>query len=104
MKNAYLNSTYDHVINTSGLSKEELYWFEFESELYQDMDGLEVTHYSYYEPWDPYRNYQIAKKYCGLKERKKSKLNHSLESLRLQNSFFSSFQLDKNLFQKLLRS
>jgi len=69
MKNAYLNSTYDHVINTSGLSKEELYWFEFESELYQDMDGLEVTHYSYYEPWDPYRNYLVAKEFCGLKEK-----------------------------------
>ena len=68
MKNAYLNSTYENVINKSGLSSQELYWFEFEQNLFQNMDGLDVTHYSFYEPWDPYRNYLIAKEFCGLKE------------------------------------
>ncbi|OYY94499.1 MAG: legionaminic acid biosynthesis protein PtmG [Hydrogenophilales bacterium 28-61-23] len=68
MKKAYLNSTYDHVIKESGLSKQELYWFEFDPSLYKEMSGLDVTHFSYYEAWDPYRNYLVAKEFCGLEE------------------------------------
>ena len=31
---------------------------------------IDITHWSYFENWDPYRNYlvQAAKKECGLKE------------------------------------
>ena len=29
---------------------------------------LELTHYGFYENWDPYRNYVLAKEKCGLKE------------------------------------
>jgi hypothetical protein len=27
-----------------------------------------MTHWSYFENWDPYRNYLVAKEHCGLKE------------------------------------
>jgi hypothetical protein len=29
---------------------------------------LDITHWSYFENWDPYRNYLVAKEHCGLKE------------------------------------
>jgi N-acetyl sugar amidotransferase len=72
MKAAYLNSTYDAVIRKSGLSERDLYWFKFEDSGWENLGGLEVTHYSYYTPWDPYRNYLIAKEHCGLKEMNES--------------------------------
>lgn len=72
MKSAYLNDTYDSVIKKSQLSSSELYWFEFESGLFDSMEKLEVTHLSYYEPWDSYRNYIVAKENCGLKELEES--------------------------------
>jgi hypothetical protein len=30
--------------------------------------NIQLTHWSYFENWDPYRNYLIAKEYCGLRE------------------------------------
>ena len=30
---------------------------------------MTFTHWSFYENWDPYRNYIIAKEHCGLQER-----------------------------------
>ena len=32
------------------------------------MQKITLTHWSYYEAWDSYRNYLVAKEYCGLKE------------------------------------
>jgi hypothetical protein len=29
---------------------------------------MDITHWSYFENWDPYRNYLVAKEFCGLKE------------------------------------
>ena len=30
---------------------------------------IELAHWSYYENWDPYRNYLVCKEHCGLQER-----------------------------------
>ncbi len=68
MKNAYLNATYDSVMSLSGLSERDRYWFHFPESSMGAMSALEVTHFSFYESWDPYRNYLVAKEYCGLKE------------------------------------
>ena len=65
MKKVYLNNTYGKLINLSNLSNDEKYWFTFPENLNEE---LKVTHFSYFENWDPYRNYLIAKKYCGLKD------------------------------------
>jgi N-acetyl sugar amidotransferase len=72
MLSAYMSSQYDFIIQKSELSKNELYWFEFDEDLHKSMGQLEVTHFSYYEPWDPYRNYLVAKEYCGLKEKEQA--------------------------------
>ncbi len=64
----YLSGGHDQVLQASGLPEAELYFFRFPSE--KDIAGkdLKVTHWSYYENWDPYRNYIIAKEFCGLQE------------------------------------
>jgi len=72
MKRAYFESGYADVISKSNLSKNELYWFEFPSDEEVSQFDLALTHWSYFENWDPYRNYLIAKEFCGLKESKKS--------------------------------
>ena len=33
---------------------------------------IDITHWSYFENWDPYRNYLVAKEHCGLKEAESS--------------------------------
>lgn len=68
MTTAYLNSTYDAVISLSNLDENSLYWFSFPKTLIGSLSGIEVTHFSFYENWDPYRNYMVAKEYCGLRE------------------------------------
>ena len=33
------------------------------------MKKINLTHWSYFEPWDSYRNYVVAKEHCGLTEK-----------------------------------
>ena len=66
MKSQYLNGTVERVLAKANLSKEKQYWFTFDNDNF--INKLDVTHYSYFEAWDSYRNYLIAKEHCGLKE------------------------------------
>lgn len=68
MKRIYLEGGHEKVLRSSGLSDSELYFFLFPTE--QELTGrdLNITHWSYFESWDPYRNYLAAKEYCGLEE------------------------------------
>lgn len=68
MKKIYLEGGYDKVFNESGLAEKDLYFYRFPTE--EEMGGfsVDITHWSYFENWDPYRNYLVAKEYCGLKE------------------------------------
>ncbi len=68
MKRIYMEGGYEKVLTSSGLSKSELYFFLFPTD--QEIQGKElfITHWSYYESWDPYRNYLVAKEHCGLQE------------------------------------
>jgi len=68
MKKAYLSSMYEDVVSTSKLQENELYWFKF-PELDHGYEP-EITHLSYFQNWDPYRNYLVAKEFCGLAEKK----------------------------------
>lgn len=65
---AYLENGYEKILKKSGLNEKQLYWFKMPSEKELQKLRLEVTHYGFYEDWDPYRNYEISKKFCGLKE------------------------------------
>lgn len=68
MKRIYMEGGYEKVLKSSGLSDQELYFFSFPTD--NELVGKElfITHWSYYESWDPYRNYLVAKEHCGLQE------------------------------------
>ncbi len=68
MKKIYLEGGYGKVLQESGLSEKQLYFFTFPDETDLARGKLEITHWSYFENWDPYRNYLVAKEHCGLRE------------------------------------
>jgi N-acetyl sugar amidotransferase len=68
MKKVYLEGGYEKVLRDSRLSDQDLYFFRFPEEDQLFSSQLEITHWSYFESWDPYRNYLIAKEHCGLQE------------------------------------
>jgi N-acetyl sugar amidotransferase len=66
MKKVYLSDGYMDVLNNVKLSSSDQYFFKFpESSIASKLD---ITHWSYFENWDPYRNYLVAKEHCGLSE------------------------------------
>ena len=67
-KKIYLEGGYEKVLNSSGLSGSDLYFFRFPEPEGLNAHPIDLTHWSYYENWDPYRNYLVAKEHCGLKE------------------------------------
>ena len=71
-RKVYLEGGYEKVLNVSGLNNNQLYYFTFPKDEKGIESGIEFTHWSYFENWDPYRNYLVAKKYCGLKEAESS--------------------------------
>ena len=68
MKKIYLEKGYEKVLKNSGVSENDLYFFKFPEEEIIKKINLKITHWSYFENWDPYRNYLIAKEKCGLIE------------------------------------
>lgn len=68
MKGAYLEYGYEKVLERAKLTKKQRYWFEMPNDEELNKINLKVTHYGFYEDWDPYRNYLIAKEHCGLME------------------------------------
>ena len=67
-KKVYLEGGYEKVLAVSGLTASEINFFRFPSDEQLNKHALQLTHWSYFENWDPYRNYLVAKEYCGLKE------------------------------------
>lgn len=67
-KKVYLEGGYEKVLEHSGLSRGELQFFRFPSDEDLKRNPIELTHWSYFENWDPYRNYLVAKEHCGLQE------------------------------------
>lgn len=68
MKKVYLEGGYDKVLAASSISEADKYFFTFPTDKELAESSISITHWSYFENWDPYRNYLIAKEYCGLKE------------------------------------
>jgi N-acetyl sugar amidotransferase len=69
MVNNYFEGDYKKIIKDSKLTKEELYWFTFSQDEFKKKN-IALTHWSYFEPWDSYRNYLYAKSKLGLDEHK----------------------------------
>lgn len=73
IKRIYLEGGHDDilqkVIRQGDVSEFDLSFFQFPDEKSIEKCDLKFTHWSYFEPWDSYRNYIIAKKCCGLIEK-----------------------------------
>lgn len=76
MKRVYLEGGYEKVleksVNDGVISEKDLYFFKFPDDNEVKSKELSFTHWSYYENWDPYQNYLIAKEFCGLQEKEDS--------------------------------
>jgi len=72
MTRIYLEGGYQRVLEGSGLDEKDLGLFRFPSEDVLERAPVQITHWSYFENWDPYRNYLVAKEFCGLKEAEQS--------------------------------
>ena len=68
MKAIYLEGGYDKILKNSEIQNSNLFFFDFPSDDNLKNSGINMTHWSYYENWDPYRNYLVAKEHCGLIE------------------------------------
>lgn len=67
-KKIYLEGGYENVLASSGLDDKQLFFFRYPDDSMLTSRRIELTHWSYFENWDPYRNYLVAKEYCGLSE------------------------------------
>lgn len=66
-KKIYLENGYDRLLESLKLNSSDYFYFKYpEDDSF--FNELKITHWSYYENWDPYRNYIIAKEHCGLSE------------------------------------
>ena len=63
-KRIYLEQGHDRTIGNASLDSNERFFFTYPD---SSID-IKITHWSYFENWDPYRNYLVAKRYCGLQE------------------------------------
>ena len=69
----FMCDTYREVMEIAKLEESERYWFSFKEDEGNGLnESLQATHFSYFENWDPYRNYLKAKEKCGLQELKTS--------------------------------
>lgn len=67
-KKVYFDSGYEKVLDKMNFSNSEAYWFKLPTQQAVNSNNILMAHWSYFEPWDSYRNYIVAKDYCGLKE------------------------------------
>ncbi len=68
MKRVYLEGGYENVlglVKDAGLNTS---FFTFPDQTEEQKSLLELSHWSYFESWDPYRNYLVAKEHCGMEE------------------------------------
>jgi len=69
MKNVYLEGGHDKVVSLfEDVDASSLYFWLFPDKQEVAEKEIYLTHWSYFEPWDSYRNYLVAKDRCGLEE------------------------------------
>jgi hypothetical protein len=64
MKKVYLEGGHDTLYRDLDLKESDKFWYEFP----ENAEKIDIVHWSYFENWDPYRNYLVAKEECGLIE------------------------------------
>jgi len=74
IKRIYFEGGYNSAIEAmkEKFPENRLYFWLFPDEKEIKGKDLYLTHWSYFENWDPYRNYLVAKQHCGLIESKKT--------------------------------
>lgn len=87
MQRVYLEGGHQKVLKRimedGDISEADLSFFNFPSEDDIKDVNLSFAHWSYFEPWDSYRNYVVAKEHCGLIE--KDEGNHDTFTNFAQN-------------------
>lgn len=68
LERVYLEAGHQKVLANSGLSDRDLSFFRFLPDMQHAKNKMDLTHWSYFEPWDPYRNYLLAKEQYGLED------------------------------------
>ena len=68
IENVYLEAGYEKVLRSAGIAGNKLGFFRFPSQESLRTERLKWMNWSYFEDWDPYRNYLLAKEHCGLEE------------------------------------
>ena len=63
IKNIYFEKKYEKTIKFA--KKDDMHWWLFND------SKTKLSHWSYYENWDSYRNYLVAKNKYGLEEKKR---------------------------------
>ncbi len=68
VKNIYLSKEYNKSLKL--INKKDLHWWTLD-DVNKD---IKLTHWSYFENWDPYRNFIYAKKYFNYQEKSKKNI------------------------------
>lgn len=66
IREVYLEGGYTDLLKMPSVNPQDLNLFKFPD--LNDSKNLKIAHWSFFENWDPYRNYLVAKENCGLKE------------------------------------
>lgn len=73
MKHIYLEGGHQKIMDAmscdDSVCDADLSLFTFPSDNEVNGRNMAFTHWSYFEPWDSYRNYVVAKEHCGLIEK-----------------------------------
>ena len=79
MKKVYLEGGHQKVLDRikqdPDISESDLSFFKFPTDNEAKENELLFTHMSYFEPWDSYRNYIVAKEKCGLIEKEQGSID-----------------------------
>ena len=65
-RRVYLEDGYNKLLKKLKFDDSQLYFFRYPEN--KEDEKIVLTHWSYFEAWDSYRNYVVAKEHCGLSE------------------------------------
>ncbi len=89
IKNEMIEGDYKKITQKSGYKLRDLYLMTFPSDEEIKKSKIKFTHWSYFENWDPYRNYMFAKKNSGLLEENEANIGTFTNFAQNDQSLFS---------------